>query len=94
MQNKVTADWERIKLLKQTAAIKSNTRENSTRINHDYNVGDKVLILQYDIHAKMDQPTEGPFEIIKVHRTHGTVKIARGAYNKTIHVRRLKPFNE
>ena len=42
----------------------------------------------------MDQPTEGPYVIIKVNQSNGTVKIVRGNYNETIHIRRLKPYHE
>ena len=63
--------------------------------NHTYNVGDKVLILldQKEINGKMDQPTEAPYGIIKVNSSNGTVKIVRGNYNDTIHIRRLKSYH-
>ena len=85
-----------MKQLKRTSAITINTRENNARFNHTYRVGDKVLILldQKEINGKMNQPTEGPYEIIKVNLSNGTVKIARGNYNETIHIRRLKPYHD
>ena len=96
MQNVVTADWEKIKLLKSNAAIESNTRENASRLSHNYTVGDKVLILisRDEVKSKMDQPTEGPFAIVKVYPSHGTVKIQRENYQEVIHIRRLKPYHE
>ena len=94
MQNTVIADWEKIKELKRNSAITSNVRENTSRLLHEYKVGDKVLILSYDVKAKMDQPTEGPYVITKVYPSHGTVKIDRGGYQEVIHIRRLKPFHE
>ena len=96
MQNAVTADWEKIKQLKRDSAIRSNIRENASRVPYDYKVGDKILILidKDEVHSKLSQPTEGPYEIVKVHRHHDTVKIARGAYLETIHIRRIKPFHE
>ena len=39
----------------------------------------------------MQCPTEGPYKVLKVN-TNGTLCIRRGNYDKTIHVRRLKPF--
>ena len=46
---KFVADWEAIKLRKQKDVDKNNSRENSLRIHHDYQVGDKVLITSNDI---------------------------------------------
>ena len=43
---KFVADWGAIKLRKQRDVDKNNSRENSSRIHHDYQVGDKVLITQ------------------------------------------------
>ena len=87
---------EKIKQLKRDSAIRSNIRENASRVPYDYKVGDKILILidKDEVHSKLSQPTEGPYEIVKVHRHHSTVKIARGAYLETIHIRRIKPFHE
>ena len=42
----------------------------------------------------MNQPTKGTYEILKVYQTHGIVKIPRGSYNESIHIRRLKNFHE
>ena len=46
---KFVADWEAIKLRKQRDVDKNNSRENSLRIHHEYQVGDKVLITSNDI---------------------------------------------
>lgn len=37
--------------------------------------------------------TEGPFVIIQINK-NGTVKIQRNSYQETIHLRRIKPYNE
>ena len=66
------ADWARIELRKQESINQSNVQENSKRIDHDYQVGDEVLLEKQGIIRKMTQPRTGPFEIIKVH-TNGTV---------------------
>ena len=41
---KHTANWEYIKQRKHTIINKSNVKENSKRICHKYNIGDKVLL--------------------------------------------------
>jgi hypothetical protein len=87
------ADWARIKLRKQETIDKSNAQENATRISHDYQVGDKVLVEKPGKIRKMSQPRTGPFEIIKVH-TNGTVRIRRGNVTEQVKIRRLTPYFE
>jgi transposase InsO family protein len=87
------ADWARIKLRKQGTIDKSNAQENAKRIDHDYQVGDKVLLEKPGINRKMAQPRTGPFEIIKVH-TNGTVRIRRNNVTERVNIRRLTPYFE
>ena len=55
----------------------ANERENKSRITKVYKKGDKVLIIlnRIDRGAKLNSPTEGPYEIVKVY-TNGTIKIS------------------
>ena len=39
----------------------NNSKENSLRVPHDYQVGDKVLVTDKDIHRKLNCPTKGPY---------------------------------
>jgi hypothetical protein len=87
------ADWAQIKLKKQERIDKSNEQENSTRLDHDYQVGDKILLAKPGIIRKMTQPRTGPFEIIKVH-TNGTVRIRRGNITEQVNIRRIAPYFE
>jgi hypothetical protein len=87
------ADWARIKLNKQKVIDESNQRENKTRIAHDYQVGDKVLVDKPGILRKMSQPRDGPYEIVKIH-TNGTVRILRGNVTEQINIRRISPYHE
>ena len=87
------ADWAHIKLRKQESINQSNVQENSKRIDHDYQVGDKVLLEKPGIIRKMTQPRTGPFEIIKVH-TNGTVRIRRNHVTEQVNIRRLTPYFE
>ena len=66
------------KLRKQRDIDRNNARENGLRINHDYQVGDKVLITNNDIHRKLNCPTKGPFIIVQTY-TNGTVRVKNGA---------------
>ena len=87
------ADWARIKLRKQEVIDKSNARENSTCMRHDYKVGDKVLVAKPGIIHKMSTPCEGPYEVTKVY-TNGTIRICRGTVNEQINIRQLTPYNK
>ena len=59
MRTKVVVDWELIKQRRLKAAQQSNKRENNSRIQHEYKVGDYVLIILRDeVTQKLEQPTE------------------------------------
>ena len=96
MQVRVVADWERIKAARMKAAATANQQENKTRLDYQYQIGDKILVkklIQGEVAPKMADPYEGPYEILKVYK-NGTLKIKRGSYEETIHIRRVKPFRE
>ena len=95
METKIKVDWLKINATKLKSAQANNQQENKKRINHVYNIGDKVLILLKNIErgAKLNQPTQGPFVITQIYN-NGTVKIDRGNYEEIINIRRLKPFKE
>jgi hypothetical protein len=95
METKIKVDWLQLNAIRLKSAQANNQQENKKRINHTYNIGDKVLILLKNIErgAKLNQPTQGPFTITQVYN-NGTVKIDRGSYEEIINIRRLKPFNE
>ena len=92
-QSKIKVDWENLKAKRRRLAVYNNARENRNRIDHEYEVGDQVLITlgKREIKSKLQQPTEGPYEITKVYN-NGTVKIMRGTYDEIINIRRLKPY--
>ena len=89
------ADWARIKLRKQETIDKSNAQENAKRIDHDYQVGNKVLLECPGIICKMPQPRKGLYKIIKVH-ANGTVRIRQGSrghiITEQVNIRRLQPY--
>jgi hypothetical protein len=67
--------------------------ENKNRVDHDYKIGDKVLLYRDGILRKAESPTEGPYNIIEVY-SNGTVKIQRGIVQERLNIRRIKPFKE
>ena len=52
-----------------------------------------IILNRVDRGAKLNSPTEGPYEIVKVYN-NGTIKIKRNKYFETISITRVKPFNE
>ena len=91
---KVNIDWESITNKKRKLTVYNNARENKNRIDHAYNIGDKVLILiqRNEIQAKLKRPTKGPYRITKVYN-NGSAKIRQGRYKEIINIRRIKPYH-
>jgi transposase InsO family protein len=86
------ADWQLIKNRKQIMIDRNNAKENLKRIDYDYRAGEKVLIFTPDPN-KMEQPREGPYEIVQVH-TNGTVTLQKGPVTQRYNVRQIVPFRE
>jgi uncharacterized protein YaiL (DUF2058 family) len=86
------ADWQYIKQRKQTLINKNNKRENDKRIDYDYAVGDSIMKIKAGT-LKMEQPREGPFNIIRVH-ANGTVTIQKGPIEERLNIRQVIPYIE
>ncbi len=72
----------------------SNKRENKTRVDFDYKVGDKILIRKDGILRKAESIwTKEPWTITTVH-TNGTIRIQCGTKLERINIRRVTPFSE
>jgi hypothetical protein len=89
---KHVANWHAIRANKQKLIHQNNERENANRIPHEYEVGDKVLLLRNQPN-KYERPYDGPYVIQKV-LTNGTVHLKMGAVTDTVNIRRLQPYNE
>ena len=99
---KHVADWNYIQQRKQRIAATNNQRENSRRIPHRYEVGDKVWKTKAShtgggLTATLEKAVEGPYLITRV-KDNGTVTIRRevrgGARYETLNIRRIRPYNE
>ena len=90
---KFMADWEMIRLGKQKDVDRNNDRENSLRVDHDYHIGDKVLVTDNDIQCKLNCPTKEPYNIIQVY-TNGTVRVQRGAVTERINIHHCTLYTE
>ena len=71
------ADWKKIGEYRQLQTDKNTARESNTRIDWDYQPGDKVLLRKDDILRKSESRYESdPWTITSVH-TNGTIRVQR-----------------
>jgi len=84
-------NWHNITNHRRKNVLYNNARENKSRIDYDYKVGDFVFILTKDINRKLAETKQGPFRIVIIH-TNATVTIRRSArVMERINIRRLFP---
>jgi len=92
------ANWEVIRDRKQKRINYNNKRENAKRIAHEYQINNKVLVRDKapnQVDNKFGNAEwEGPFKIVSIDKTNGTVKIQDGSLIRSINMRKLKPFVE
>ena len=87
----IKANWERIKERKQLEINRNNARENKDRIDHTYEVGDKVYLRKEGIQRKLSSPRDGPYKITAVY-DNGTAMIQTSdAVSERVNIRRLTP---
>ena len=86
-------DWARIRQRKQDIINANNKKENAKRIEHEYRVGEKVLLEKPGLISKLSAPRTGPYRITETY-ANGTVRIQRGIINERVNIRRLTPYKE
>ena len=59
-----TANWRLICQLKQAQKDKEVIHENSTRVNHDYRIGDWFMVRLKNF--EYETPFKGPYEILQI----------------------------
>ena len=101
---KHVADWNYIQQRKQRIAATNNQRENSHRIPHRYEVGDKVWKTKAShtgggLTATLEKAVEGPHLITRVKdKTEQSLFAERHAAERdrceTLNIRRMRPCNE
>ena len=68
----------------------NNRKENAKRIEHEYRVGEKVLLEKPGLVSKLSAPRTGPYGITQTY-TNSTVRIQRGVINERVNIRRHTP---
>jgi hypothetical protein len=72
------ADWCKIREQRQSLTDHGNHRKNAKRIDFNYKVGDKVLVINEGILPKAESTySKEPWTITTVH-TNGTIRIQHG----------------
>ena len=87
------ANWSEIGKRRQNQVDNQTIKENSKRIDFDWKVGQKCLVVKGGILRKAEDPQDGPYKITEVF-TNGTVRIQRGTINERLNIRRLLPYFE
>jgi hypothetical protein len=85
-------DWEHIRQRKQERIIENNKHENKNRREHQYALGDKVL-LKARKKSKHNSEWESPYEVTQVN-DNGTVRFQKRIVNDVVNIRRVKPLYE
>ena len=94
-RQKIIVDWEELKQLRKKQHLANNIKENRHRREHKYKVGDLVLIIMKSYERskkpKISEFAEGLYKVLRVHK-NGTLRIQRGDFEETVHIRRLRPY--
>ena len=84
------SNWKHIRQRKQLQINHNNKRENMRRNNHQYKVGDKILVKRKK-NSKHELEFMGPFPITQMN-DNGTVSFQKGIFNDATNIPRTKPF--
>ena len=87
---KHVANWEHIRQRKKLRINHNDKRENICQNNHQYKVGDKILV-KHKKKYKHELESMGPFPITQINY-NGTVRSQKGIINDTTNICRIKPF--
>ena len=88
------AIWNTLGDNRQSQTDCSAKHENKKRIDYDYKVGDKVLIVKEGIlHKAESRYGKDPWTITTVH-TNGTTRVQCRSKLEKINIRRVTPFSE
>ena len=77
---------------KQTQINKDIICENTTKIYHDYRVGDKVVTTNSST-FKYKNPFKGPYEIVQM-CTNGTITLRTEVFTTRINICHIKPYKD
>ena len=85
------ADWNAIGWRRQTTVNYDTERMNKKHLDHNYTIGQKVLLLKDGMLCKAEDRYTGPWTITEVH-CNGTDRIQHGTVSERLNIRRITPF--
>ena len=84
--------WRELLDNRKRVLLQNNERENRSRTDHAWRVGDQVLINRDMLQRKHLPKRDGPFTIVNVY-SNGLVKVQKGIVQQKLSMRRLIPYN-
>jgi hypothetical protein len=88
------ADWHKIGEQRQSLTNRGNQRKNAKRIDYDYKVGDKVILINEGILCKAESAYgKEPWTITTVY-TNGTIRMQCGTKTEQLSIQRVQPFTD
>ena len=97
LNTRYEADWNVIRERKQKRINYNNQKENAKRIQHTYQVNDKILVRDKapgEVDNKYGTPEwEGPYTVVRHNKDTGTVYARLGAITQPFNIRKIKPYH-
>ncbi len=88
------ANWNKIGDYRQRQTDICTERENKGRVDYDYKIGNRVLVIQDGILCKAQSPhSKEPWTITTVH-TNGTIRIQCRTKTEQINIRKVTPYTD
>jgi hypothetical protein len=88
------ADWHKIGERRQSLTDRDNQRKNVKRIDYNYNVGDKVLVINEGILCKSESAYGKETWTITTVHMNGTFRIQCGTKTERLSIWRVEPFTD
>jgi hypothetical protein len=88
------AGWHKIGEQRQSLTDHGNKQENAKRIDYNYKVRDKVLLINEGILCKAESAySKEPWTITTAHTT-GTIRVQCGTKTERLSIWRVQPFTD
>ena len=92
IHQKELVNWDQVHERKRRRQILDNERENKSRTNYKYKIGDRVLIIK-----RKDERTgklkdfehQGPYKVLQINAC-GTLKLQCDGFTEPVSIRRVK----
>ena len=85
-------NWRDLLDNKKRVLLQNNERENRSRKDHEWRVGEQVLINRDILQRKFLPKSNGPYTITKVY-SNGLVQVQKGIVLQKLSIQRLIPYN-